>query len=612
MLKKLISFLLCLVMIIAMIPCAFADEESKETFNYVSLGASQTVGYGLAGNFDERFSNWQGTPLEIIDWTMNRWNAKTWNPDARSTNVYENENSLSSIGKGILNEKAFPMIVKNSLEDQGYDVNFSQLALNGMRSDDLLCLLDENYQMDEYSLDYFFNTVNAAELATGLSSESAIAALRTEYQEAVKNADLISYDLGSNNFGYFLVLLLQNDYRDADFSSLLNEDEYKLFMTFKTSVESKVNSLLLKYGVSEESIANLSNLVDMFTYTLVSYCTSFDKTVAYIYENNPDVQLVVTQLMNYTENLKISVDGVVIPLGELISIPISFANYYTTSLSKYKGKFYYARLSDNKRVKFILDDFLAYSGPEDLSAELIELLDIYDDYIRVKSQLTPYYMALGRSVHISKSYNETLTASYDATIKLLQYIYNNAIVSFPSYVDGDESQIATLVKDLIGDVAVDIEIGEDYQTAVDSAINRFNQLSSYNKNAVVWYVQTLLGKGALSHPNADGHKTMAEAVTVALESENIGYKVVIDGYKNLYNDLSQTVSPIEECTEAIVEYVKNSSVGEAIVQSIISNIKPLNDIPVIKKNVEIIATNIVKVSESRINNIKNFIKNMVK
>ena len=84
------------------------------------------------------------------------------------------------------------------LKSEGYDVTFTNLALTGMRTNELDYFLDENLgyedvdayaqmRWDEYSPIY--GDMNG---------------LRNAYKTAVSGADVISYDLTANSFGNYM------------------------------------------------------------------------------------------------------------------------------------------------------------------------------------------------------------------------------------------------------------------------------------------------------------------------------------------------------------------------------------------------------------------------
>jgi len=163
--KKLIAIILCLTLFLSLTTCIFANDrilniDNDNTLNVVTLGASQTLGYGLPGYLDEKFAAWTGTASELEDWETNGWNAKTWNPLKWK---YQSLTTSGDSGFGLdkVIPGAFPYLLEKSLEDEGYVVNLSQLAAASMRVNDLYALLCDDYVGDAYYSYFFDNLYNA-------------------------------------------------------------------------------------------------------------------------------------------------------------------------------------------------------------------------------------------------------------------------------------------------------------------------------------------------------------------------------------------------------------------------------------------------------------------
>ena len=176
--KKFTSCLLVLCMLLSIVPRGvFA---SGETINYVSLGASNVNGYGLDGYFTaEAIAEVNAAPL------ANKTAVKM------SGNVYGYDRHPA---------ESYPSLIADYLASEGDTVNHHQLAISSMRVEELRVLLDNTYDGDEYTEWRFTdgqNWFNNA-LPGGLND------LRADYQTKIADADLVTVDIGANNFGVFL------------------------------------------------------------------------------------------------------------------------------------------------------------------------------------------------------------------------------------------------------------------------------------------------------------------------------------------------------------------------------------------------------------------------
>lgn len=106
--KRIISILLVLSMIVSMLPVSvFADEQGEDnTIKYVSLGDSMTNGYGLTG--------------------------------------YDHNSGVEDYGDG-----AYPNQFADELEKAGYTVDHAQLAMSGIRTEDIHWLLEFDYNNED-------------------------------------------------------------------------------------------------------------------------------------------------------------------------------------------------------------------------------------------------------------------------------------------------------------------------------------------------------------------------------------------------------------------------------------------------------------------------------
>ena len=149
--------------------------EAADTFNYVTIGASNTNGYGMRGYLSEDEIN------GILSGAL----------DKDEVNVYGYQRSP---------EGAYTDLVRDYYEGKGKTVDLSQLAISSMRIEEVRILLDDTYMGDDYSKWRFTGSdgwFNSAE-------PGGISALKEAYRTSIKNADLVTVDIGWNNFGVFV------------------------------------------------------------------------------------------------------------------------------------------------------------------------------------------------------------------------------------------------------------------------------------------------------------------------------------------------------------------------------------------------------------------------
>ena len=163
---------LCLVSSYVVLPVNAAE---NDTFNYVSLGASNTNGYGMRGYITEE-------ELALL------------------LSGQVNKNDVNVYGYERTPEGAYPDLIRDYYSEIYDNVNVHQLGISSMRVEELRILLDDTYMGDSYSSWRFTGSDGWF-----VSAEpGGIAALRSAYKDNITNADLITVDIGWNNFGVYV------------------------------------------------------------------------------------------------------------------------------------------------------------------------------------------------------------------------------------------------------------------------------------------------------------------------------------------------------------------------------------------------------------------------
>ncbi len=185
---------------------------------------------------------------------------------------------------------------------------------------------------------------------------NAQAIMANEYCKAVEAADVITLNLGANNFGTFLTwqlgALLGMDYEllDLDFTQFMDENTYK-----------SVNALLTEMiggvaGDDEQSAQLVKVLADTLLYGFLGATSHYDAAVETIYELNPDVQIVTMDVFSMISGITMEGEslGTDIDIIAIYDLFIDLVNLYTRELSPYASKTTHATVSETPEVFFDL------------------------------------------------------------------------------------------------------------------------------------------------------------------------------------------------------------------------------------------------------------------
>ncbi|MBR3714748.1 MAG: hypothetical protein IKM18_02445, partial [Clostridia bacterium] len=389
--RKVLSFFMAALMVfgVASTGLIVVAQENDNTINYVSLGASNVNGYGMHGYLDEAVYEYP-----LLKETANIYGYKQDTPGS------------------------YPVLLKEFLEENGYDVNLSQLAISSMRAEEVRFLLDDSYKGDAYT-DWRFCDVegviryekdgvtpkgnqgsqNWFYLAGALewkaqgnegdpTQEQAVAALKAAYKKAIKEADLITVDIGINNFGVYasnqiVSNMYENDMNTIDPELAAIYAEGKAFVM--EVLEEQAGDLLDFIPVDV-----LDHMADTMAYALVGFCLSFDAVMEQIYTLNPDVNVAVVSIQNLMYGLYASMEGIEepLPFGDIFGALVNAANVYTATVSPYCDKYVYADVRAKGHVEFFMDEMLTYNGdPATLSQDMKDCFDVYDNDLYIKTRV---------------------------------------------------------------------------------------------------------------------------------------------------------------------------------------------------------------------------------
>ena len=372
-------------------------------FDYVSLGASNTNGYGHDGYLPEAVYE---DPLAA---------------SKAELNVY---GYLSAPAN------AYPSLIADSLKKTyGEDnVKLHQLAISAMRVEEMRVLLDNNYYGDAFTEWRFTGGEKWFDKAEG-----SLKALREAYQSYITDAELITIDMGLNNFGVYAfnniktILAYGNYWKAPDFSQVEDVTEQIKYEKLKTSA---MDYLKNNFGFTDEHLlGKLDKIADVLAYAALGSCYHFDESLEKIYELNPDANIVVINIQNLADDLVVEFEGNVLELGDLYGTLIQMVDDYRREGSPYAHKYMFANAGD---VDTFLDEIVAWNGdPTTLGGDMKDCFDMYDDDLYVRSIVE--YMLVGQALSGLFQGFRDMAAGYGLTVFVddTKYTYEFALSRTP-------------------------------------------------------------------------------------------------------------------------------------------------------------------------------------
>ncbi len=361
---RLAAVLLAVLMLAGQFTTVFAAVKAEDNghIDYVSFGASVTNGYGLRGYL----------PDEVV-----------------KDPFLADKNTLNVFGYGMAPKEGYPYLVSEKLEEMGYDVDLKQYAISSMRVEELRVLLDNSYYGDEYTAWRFYdeNGNGWFKQANGSLENS-----RKAYQDAVKNSELITIEIGVNNFGVYtfnnIIGVIRSGgesyWKDPKFTTLFSDEEQKIFNQAKSLVISE----LQKAGTDETMVKIAEKIANVLAYATIGYIRNFDIVIEKIYELNPDANIVVVSIQNLMEGVDMEFNGVKVPIGDVYGSVIDAANLYTQVGSPNSDRYCYAQAAKDDLATTFLDELKTYNGdPTTLSDSMKDCFDMYDDDLYLRSKL---------------------------------------------------------------------------------------------------------------------------------------------------------------------------------------------------------------------------------
>ena len=278
-------------------------------------------------------------------------------------------------------------------EALGKSDDYYAYSHNKLRVEEIRYLLDDGYNGDGYT--------------------SAIGSMlkhkRTEVQGYVSNAEVITINAGVRNFSTYIVEqmvhYLENNGAvkyNYSFDAFYDEKVQDALYDIKNVVTEQFAAIAPDEGVKALEFANF--VVEVSTYAVMSYITSFNGMIASTYKLNPDVDLYVIGIYNPMQDEVLSFSNGEttkdIPLGTFFGALVELANAYAQILAPRAYDYTYVdpgnpellidqmgnnKLTDEERFpNGLMAELLDLAG----DAALEEVVDIFTEYEIDPSPLT--------------------------------------------------------------------------------------------------------------------------------------------------------------------------------------------------------------------------------
>lgn len=309
--KKTLSIVLCVVMLFALTVPAFAASGKNyyDYENYMCVGDSIAAGCGLARD---------GKPTNFDQ------NAEDY------TKVYSNDYIYLGYDFAAA-PNAYHSLVANEL-----GANLLQCARSGLRAVELRYMLDGTY--NDYDKDCiwgntYFDTDGNGFTTADLDALNAY----VKYSDKIKQADLISINVGSNDvFSFALNVVLRELTKDTSNPAL---NAIKEYLEKTGNIGAAFGKLIDAY----QSMGKIADLTSALTTTMnkayMQFTVNYAAVIEKIYEINPDITIVGVGVYNPFDGLRLSADsnldlsGITAPVVTSINthikgLKLTYSNYY--------------------------------------------------------------------------------------------------------------------------------------------------------------------------------------------------------------------------------------------------------------------------------------------
>lgn len=325
--KKTLSIVLCVVMLFALTVPAFAASGKNyyDYENYMCVGDSIAAGCGLARD---------GKPTNFDQ------NAEDY------TKVYSNDYIYLGYDFAAV-PNAYHSLVANEL-----GANLLQCARSGLRAVELRYMLEGTY--NDYDKDCiwgntYFDTDGNGFTTADLDALDAY----VKYSDKIKQADLISINVGSNDvFSFALNVVLRELTKDTS-DPVLNA--IKEYLEKTGNIGAAFGKLIDAY----QSMGKIADLATALTTTMnkayMQFTVNYAAVIERIYEINPDITIVNVGVYNPFDGFRLSADSN-LDLSGIASPVVAAINAHIASYKLKYSNFCYADVVGTQTYPMSYDD----------------------------------------------------------------------------------------------------------------------------------------------------------------------------------------------------------------------------------------------------------------
>ena len=337
--KRILSFVLVLVMLFALCAPALADGSYEPYRYYMCVGDSIAAGCGLTKDGSETYFDQEtDDPSYIMD------------PDY----LYHGFDFTAV-------PTAYHSIVANAL-----DAKLLQYALSGMRAVEFRYFLEGVYNDFDTTYTWGNKWYDFDGSGSFTLSDLKYVTDQKDYTEAIKKTNLISINLGSNDVFSMSASLVLKEYTED------TENDYlkgiKDFLNKGGSIGEGF-AKLLQYCQSAGELAKLGTMLTSYlTIAYNQFIINYEAVIEKIYEINPDITIVGVGVFNPFEYTKIS-DSSLTSLRAVTAPTTAMINTYIRSYELKYDNFYYADVvgtetyEQNVRDTYFSDYFTVKAHP---------------------------------------------------------------------------------------------------------------------------------------------------------------------------------------------------------------------------------------------------------
>ncbi len=325
--KKTLSIVLCVVMLFALTVPAFAASGKNyyDYENYMCVGDSIAAGCGLARD---------GKPTNFDQ------NAEDY------TKVYSNDYIYLGYDFAAA-PNAYHSLVANEL-----GANLLQCARSGLRAVELRYMLDgtyNDYDKDRIWGNTYFDTDGNGFTTADLDALNAY----VKYPDKIKQADLISINVGSNDvFSFALNVVLRELTKDTSDPTL---NAIKKYLEKTGNIGAAFGKLIDAY----QSMGKIADLAAALTTTMnkayMQFTVNYAAVIERIYEINPDITIVGVSVYNPFDGFRLSADSN-LDLSGIASPVVAAINAHIASYKLKYSNFCYADVVGTQTYPMNYDD----------------------------------------------------------------------------------------------------------------------------------------------------------------------------------------------------------------------------------------------------------------